>query len=79
MNFRKTAASYILSSGSEDIENALLTLYENQDQVDIPEGVVVWEPFENYACYEIIEYIENLEELLITAYMEGVESVTKNN
>lgn len=71
MNFREKAASFVLCN--DDITEAL-ELLDNSENT-IPEEVVVWEKFEQDPIENIIEYIDQIEEMLKEAYKSGENNV----
>tara|TARA_R110002020_G_scaffold374627_1_gene585897 strand:+ start:1922 stop:2140 length:219 start_codon:yes stop_codon:yes gene_type:complete len=71
MNFRKKAASFVLCN--DDITEAL-ELLDNSENT-IPDEVVVWEKFEQDPIENIIEYIDQIEEMLKEAYKSGQNNV----
>lgn len=69
MNFRSKAASFVLCN--EDIDKAI-QLLDSSDT--IPDEVVVHIPFVHESRRQIIEYINQLENMLNEAYKQGKKS-----
>ena len=74
-NFRKLAASFVLSNlnvqeALNELDNAVL---------EIPESVSVIQPFEGSEVSEIQEYVSDIENMLIHAYNKGKEYVQENS
>jgi hypothetical protein len=75
-DFLLEAAGFFLCVDYEELlpvskQLDLLLAAQEEYQLDTPEGVVLWKPFEYWTCEQILEEIHNLAGLLERLYNMG--------